>query len=53
MNAITAPATGLIVVCADCTPSGVYSYNGTSWSILGTSSYVTTVASNCDADGFV
>jgi hypothetical protein len=31
MNAIGTPADGLTVYCTDCTPKGIYFYNGTKW----------------------
>ena len=30
-NAISSPAEGLIVYCTDCTPEGLYYFNGASW----------------------
>lgn len=38
-NAISSPATGLIVQCNDCTPIGPYVYNGSSWSPMITRTY--------------
>jgi hypothetical protein len=34
-TAIAAPATGLQVYCTDCSPVGLYSYNGTAWTPVG------------------
>jgi len=42
-NAIDAPANGLILHCTDCTPAGPYSYNGSSWVSLTTSTPTYTV----------
>ncbi|MBL7746149.1 MAG: hypothetical protein JNM19_01870, partial [Chitinophagaceae bacterium] len=35
MNAIAAPAAGLIVYCTDCNPVAHYSFDGISWNVLG------------------
>ena len=31
MDAIDAPAEGLLIYCTDCTPEGIYTYNGSAW----------------------
>jgi hypothetical protein len=35
MNAIAAPAAGLIVYCTDCNPVAHYTFNGSTWNVLG------------------
>jgi uncharacterized protein (TIGR02145 family) len=51
MNAITSPATGLLVVCTDCSPKGIYTYNGASW--RSNSASFQTVLVDCAVNGFV
>lgn len=41
MNAITAPAVGLMVYCTNCTPAGLYTNSGTNWEAAGTTSGAT------------
>jgi hypothetical protein len=40
MNAITSPATGLMVYCTDCTDVGLQYYTGTAWSSINGKSLV-------------
>jgi hypothetical protein len=49
MNAITSPATGLMIYCSDCTPTGLRIYNGSTWAELGAGP---SFADNCDVNGF-
>ena len=49
MNAIATSTEGLIVYCTDCTPKGLYNFDGTDWSAIGAPS----VVSDCDVNGFV
>ena len=35
LSGILSPATGLMVYCLNCTPSGLYVYNGTNWVSVG------------------
>ena len=49
MNAIATSAEGLIVYCTDCTPKGLYNFDGTDWSAIATPY----VVSDCDVNGFV
>jgi hypothetical protein len=39
---ISSPALGLQVYCIDCSPAGMYSYNGLTWAPIGSSSSATT-----------
>lgn len=38
MNAIAAPAAGLMVYCSNCTPAGLYTSDGSAWSAVGDTS---------------
>jgi Protein of unknown function (DUF1566) len=40
-NAIISPAEGLIVYCTDCTPKGLYYFNGTNWATTSTPAHYT------------
>lgn len=60
-NAITSPATGLVVYCTDCTGGKLQAYNGSTWDSMGTSTWSSitgNILSNTDlkkalSDGFV
>ena len=52
MNAVSNPATGLLVYCTNCSTPGLYVYNGNSWeSILGSNS-ATSVLVSCSSNAF-
>ena len=54
MNAIATPATGLLVYCTNCSPTGLKVYNGSTWAELCTGGGGTSVVANCDTNnGFV
>jgi hypothetical protein len=38
MNAIAAPAAGLMVYCSNCTPAGLYTSDGSAWTAVGDTS---------------
>jgi len=46
MNAIIAPATGLQVYCTNCSPAGLYNFNGTAWGSLVTTNFSTDITVN-------
>jgi uncharacterized protein (TIGR02145 family) len=43
---ITAPAEGLVVYCTDCTPKGLYVYDGSVWSVSSFSGSAISASSN-------
>ena len=57
MNAIATSTEGLIVYCTDCTPKGLYNFDGTDWSAIGGAAAPPppppSVVSDCDVNGFV
>lgn len=50
MQAITNPATGLLLYCTDCTPNGVHHFNGTEWKSVSPSQTSTTPPVNYVTD---
>jgi uncharacterized protein (TIGR02145 family) len=53
MNAISSPATGLMVYCTNCSTAGIKIYNGSAWGDVTTSTNSsTTVSVNCNVNGF-
>ncbi len=49
MNAIAAPAVGLMVYCTDCTPAGLYTSDGSAWSAAGATSGATSSSGGVSA----
>lgn len=49
MNAIAAPAAGLMVYCTNCTPKGLYTSTGTVWEAAGTTTGATSSSAGVSA----
>ena len=49
MNAITAPAVGLMVYCTNCTPAALYTNSGTAWEAAGATSGATSSSGGVSA----
>lgn len=53
MTAIVNPATGLLVYCTNCSPTGFRVYNGSAWADLGSGGGSSpTVVVDCNVNGF-
>lgn len=52
MNAIVSPAEGLIVYCTNCSPKGLYNYDGSTWSSVKGADNTATVVADCNTNGF-